>query len=213
MKHIALSAPLLVISLSACQQSSQAPLPDIPTSLGTSESSPSLTSQNIYSGTRLAGTTGARFAAWYDASVATYGYTGAFDNARASWNGISSKVAIDKSTTYVAANDSYFVSPDDRSPYVGITYYYTSEGNTTAADQNANWHHSAIVMYNGTLARYDAATRSNYIRRCTIHEIGHSLKQDHDTQPSGTSIMNPECALASGVMQYNKSELIRKWGQ
>lgn len=59
------------------------------------DSTPSLEAQNIYAGTRTGGVTGARFAAYYDPSVTNFGYAGSFDNGRASWNGISSKVAID----------------------------------------------------------------------------------------------------------------------
>lgn len=82
-------------------------------------------------------------------------------------------------------------------------------------DINQTYHHAQINMYNGsyeTMFKNNPSGKADAIRRGVIHEIGHSLKQDHDTQPSGTSIMRFD-ADASGVTTYNRSELIRKWGQ
>lgn len=175
-----------------------------------------LAAQNIYSGTRTGGITGARYTAYYDPSIANYGYTGAFDNGRASWNGISSKVAVDKSTSYNDANDFYLVSGADRRPIGGETLAVVRDanGNFVAGNIDQTWHHAQITMYHGSYVNLfsDTALRATRIRQGVTHEIGHSLKQDHDSQPVGTSIMRSD-GDASGVTTYNRNELIRKWGQ
>ena len=172
--------------------------------------------RDIYTGTRLAGITGARFATFYDISVSNAGYIGTYDTARASWNQISSKVAIDKSTTYAEANDQYFVSDSDRSPINGETIFLfrNPDGTYKTVTANNNFHHSQVVLYNGSfLHGYpDPNVRAYWIRSSAIHEVGHSLLQAHNSQAPGMSIMRPD-SDSSGVTTYDRGELIRKWGQ
>lgn len=215
MKQVLLCIPLTVL-LAACQQTPQASLPSVPDNL--IDAGEQLQALNIWTGTRTGGTTGARFGAYYDPSVANFAYTGAMDNARASWNNISTRVAISKVTTSTNA-DVYFVSASDQGTTVGQTFAYataTASPTTDSAGYNANWHHMAIVMYDGTVINQfpnDSTARLNTVRRCAIHEVGHTLKMAHDAQAAGQSIMDPICNQATGVMPYNRSELIRKWGQ
>ena len=81
------------------------------------------------------------------------------------------------------------------------------------------WHHTAVSIYDNQM---DAASCTNAERVNTItHEMGHTLKLAHvragtyrvQALPSGSrSIMEADTRQSFAPQQYDKNELIYKWG-
>ncbi len=205
---------VVTLGLVTCNQNPVIETTDIPTPIPTED--PGIQTRNTYTGTRIGGITGARYAAFYDTTAINAGYVGTFDMARASWNNISSKVVIDRSTTYVEANDIYSVSSLDRGAIAGETRFFirNTSGVFIQSDQNIDHHHCQVVVYNGSINSLwiDPTSRAVWTPIIATHEVGHSLKLDHNTQAPGYSVMRPD-GNANGVQTYDRNELIRKWGQ
>jgi hypothetical protein len=205
-------AAIVTSGLVACNQNPVIETNDTPTPVPSED--PAVQTRDIAPGTRLGGITGACFAAFYDASVTSAGFVGVFDTARASWNLISSKVAVDKSKLYVDANDIYSVSAANRRPIQAETTFFTRNSNgtfTAGYDASGNFHHCQIIIHNGTFIQTypDPNIRSAWIRSVAIHEVGHTLQLDHNTQAPSASTMRPD-SDASGVTTYDRSDLVRK---
>ncbi|KOY83310.1 hypothetical protein I6G82_06060 [Lysinibacillus macroides] len=158
--------------------------------------------------------------AYYDSSVATYGYTSAYDDARARWGGISSDVSISKTTSTNNNPDKYYIGTTASPTLIGrmIPYTKTSTGFITEASVDDDWLYATVRMYYNNMNSF--GMNYSQIVSNAVHEIGHSLKLAHPGQgtesstpvPSGQySVMN-QGIQSIGPQSYDKNELIKKWG-
>ncbi|CAM3309186.1 MULTISPECIES: matrixin family metalloprotease [Saccharibacillus] len=147
---------------------------------------------------KYARSTGAKFTAFYDSSVASYGYTDHLDFARNAWAGISPNVSIAKSTTYksptVASGymDKYYVGNSSTKGLYGMTLLYNDVFGVgiPAVPNAAPWKFSTISIYDNNL-KDDGLKNPTNIRHTTTHELGHSLGLAHteDEAKKSTSVM------------------------
>lgn len=217
MKNVRFVSILAISSLlSACGSNN---LIDEPIS-EVSQSSDKLHTLNYWQGVRTTAT-GSNIAAYYNSSVANYGYTGAFDAARTAWSGISSKVNIAKSTTFVNTNDTYIVDGAADPDAYGRVFPYKSNGSggfiTATVDES--WHHANLAIYNGSIAQ-DYPGLDSEKRQTVLHEVGHTIKMAHTTETTASnSVMYGGKADGNGtrssfsVTAYDRGEVIQKWGQ
>ncbi|MDT0124904.1 hypothetical protein Q9R46_19725 [Paenibacillus sp. RRE4] len=152
------------------------------------------------------GRSSAKFNAYYDSSVSSYGYTSAFDAGREGWNGISSNVAIGKTSSTSGLNDKYYVGTTTNSRLVGQASYYSPSG--TPVDREALRAYSTVALYHNTLD--DKFPGVEYRTSAATHEIGHTLSLG-ETTPNVNSVMQP-LLQKIGVQTYDKNELKAKWG-
>ncbi|MEK3760996.1 matrixin family metalloprotease [Paenibacillus sp. FSL P4-0338] len=134
---------------------------------------------------------GGNFSAWYDSSVASYGYTGAYDTARSNWGGITSKVSIGKTSSPDGySTDEFYVGTTSDPKLMGSNTSYTVAWpvNNPVNRYEKNWDYSVNSLYHNNVyvPSNDAATAFK-ARYTTTHEIGHSLGLDHTT---GTNAQN-----------------------
>lgn len=152
----------------------------------------------------------AKFNAFYDASVASYGYTGIYDTARASWGGISSKVAIGKTTSSSGLPDKYYVGTSTDPTLLGLASYY--DGNSQPVSYTSVRAYTTVASYDNNLQRYEAAGSNSVRVSNAIHELGHSLSLGHTTDPNVTNSVMFEGAQTIGPQQYDQNQLKAKWG-
>lgn len=162
------------------------------------------------------GKTDCKISAYYDSSVATFGYTGTYDSARAAWGGISSKVSIGKTTSKTGNPDIYYVANDPTGMNLGRTYPYVQGASGPVQEDNttADWVYCTVYSYDNVL-KASSATAADKTMNAT-HEIGHTLKQAHPST-SQTSVMNQglpslNANVAASPTTYDKGELKAKWG-
>lgn len=194
-----------------------------------------ITQQNTWCNGRYG--SGGRIAAYYEGSVSNYfpsgvNYTNVYDSARAQWSGISSNVAVNKTSSTLNTPDKYYVGTTATPFLFGriTTFYYDYYGNLvqsdpqniTSEDTNSNWVKTHVSLYDNQMNNYGLTTTQRvYV---ATHEIGHTLKLAHldDTLtctqtplPSGErSVMQSGDGnvLNWGVQPYDKRELKAKWG-
>ncbi|MFS0728393.1 matrixin family metalloprotease [Paenibacillus sp. 1P07SE] len=150
------------------------------------------------------GRSSAQFNAWYDSSVASYGYTGIYDSARASWGGISSRVAVGKTTSSAGTPDKYYVGTTTDPELMGLASYFNASGSPVCITCTRAY--TTVALYNNNLP-------NNYSYRLSaaIHEIGHSLSLAHTSNELTNSVMQPWLQNI-GVQQYDMNQLKAKWG-
>lgn len=171
---------------------------------------PSQANANIFiSGGRLNGYQDA----YFDWSVASYGYTSYLDDGIRAWNGITPKVLIGWTNTTTNYPDKYFVGDTDTANVCGMTIPFKKVANDIVrAEPYENWLYSNISIYDNTIKKKNLS--SNHIRYgVAAHEVGHSLALAHNTS-TNKSIMTEVITLNDfPPTQYDKSELISKWGK
>jgi hypothetical protein len=156
----------------------------------------------------------------YDASVASSGHTAIFDSARVNWSFISSKVTVAATSTLVSGYDRYFVGNTGTVGLLGRTTWYKKDatGAIVIAGVDDLWDHCTIAVYDNTMDANNM-TNAQRVSNCT-HEIGHSLKLAHPGQgtkrvaavPAGRGAVMNQGIQDFGPQQYDKDELIYKWG-
>lgn len=146
-----------------------------------------------------------KFNAYYDASVTTYGYTGIYDTARTSWNGISSTVSIGKTTSASGLPDKYYVGTSATVGLLGQAAYYDANNNPVCP--NCLRAYTLVSSYANNL---EGSSYSAKVSNAT-HEIGHSLALAHTTVTGINSVMY-QGLQEIGPQQYDKSQLKARWG-
>ena len=121
-------------------------------------------SADIFSGGRTNGI----FNAYYDASVSSHGYTTYYDQARQSWNGISSKVSIGKTTSTSDYPDKYYIGDTATEGLLGrhIPYKKNWLGSIVVASNSDTWLYSTVSIYDNTMDQYNM-TQSERISNAT----------------------------------------------
>lgn len=156
---------------------------------------------------------GGKFSAYYDSSIASYGYTSHFDFARNSWAGISPNVAISKSSSRGSGIDEYYVGTSGTPHNYGLSLPYRGVfgKGIRVSPTTSNWTYSVISVYDNNL-QADGLKNSTNIRHTTTHELGHSLGLAHtaDTSNQALSVMT-EGSLADRSINtpsaYDKNQL------
>jgi hypothetical protein len=161
---------------------------------------------NFYAG----GRSSAKFNAYYDSSVVTYGYEGIYDTARASWGGISSNVAIGKTTSLSGLPDKYYVGSSTDPKLLGLSSYYDANGNPV--NNNVPRAFTTFASYNNNLIAYESPGSSAVRISNAIHELGHTLSLAHTTQSGITDSVMFQGIQTIGPQQYDKNQLKAKWG-
>ncbi|WP_025706131.1 matrixin family metalloprotease [Paenibacillus graminis] len=146
---------------------------------------------------------GGIFSAWYDSSVASYGYIGTYDTARSNWGGISSNVSISKASSPNGNSiDEYYAGTTSDPLLLGLNVAYNVfwPGNIPVNKYEKNWDYSVNSLYhNNVTVPNDAAASALKARFTATHEIGHSLGLDHTT---GTNAQN---SVMKGGWQGNET--------
>lgn len=156
----------------------------------------------IFSG----GRTSANFNAYYDSSVASFGYTNAYDAARADWNAASNSVNVGKTTSTSGNPDKYYVGNTSVTGLLGVQAGYNSSGQILGT--NETWTYSTVSIYHNQMEDYRMSF-SEKISNAT-HEVGHTLSQAHPVT-SQNSVMK-QGIQSIGVQDWDKGSLIAKWG-
>ncbi|MFE0560676.1 hypothetical protein ABES58_23070 [Paenibacillus lautus] len=160
------------------------------------------------------------FNAYYDYSVAQYGYTSQFDWARSQWSGISSKVSIGKSSKQDKTTDMYFVDNISTSGVYGQVINYKNGGSNTVDPNVGNWDYSVVILYDNNLAS-DGLKNDTNIKNSALHEVGHSLALAHTNISNSTERASSVMTAGTDTFKnrnitspstYDKGELKYKWG-
>ncbi|WP_142296439.1 zinc metalloprotease [Lottiidibacillus patelloidae] len=156
--------------------------------------------------------------AWYDSSIAAYGYTYHFDAARTYWNYNSSKVHISKNTgSHKKYQDRYYVANSEVKDLIGLAAYYQYTWfSSENVGSNDYWDYCEIVIYENNM-RASSNYSSNAVKMNIAHEIGHTLKMGHAPMYYGAnyydSVMNKGFyPIYSSTTDYDRQELYFKWG-
>ncbi|MFM9282163.1 hypothetical protein [Paenibacillus jiagnxiensis] len=167
----------------------------------------SISYATIWAGGR---SSGANFSAYYDSSVASYGYTNHYDSARADWNSASSSVNITKTTSTSGNPDKYYVGVSSVAGLLGQISRYTSSGQVVTSLSD-DWAYATVSIYHNNMDAYgeDGMSQSERISNAT-HEVGHTLSMAHPVT-SRSSVMK-QGVQSIGVQSYDKESLIEKWG-
>ncbi|OME89932.1 hypothetical protein BK124_30005 [Paenibacillus amylolyticus] len=174
----------------------------------------SFVSADVFPKKRLEG----KYSAWYDSSVSSYGYTGSVDAGRQSWNGISSKVNIGKTTVKTGnSTDEVYVGTTTDAETLGqaMPYMISWPANIIAPPNLFNWDYSVISLYHNTISA--GKMNTNDLRKSIVsHEFGHALGLAHTTGSNASkSIMKPKSNSQETIFEpqtYDKAELKSKWG-
>jgi hypothetical protein len=147
-------------------------------------------------------------------SVASFGYTSIADDAASSWNNISSKVAISKSTT---ASNSNQITVDVLDSISGMDVY-------GVADYYINGYYgwepvTLPSIRDRTTLRFDHSNLDAWYRLLSdtdkkdafIHEFGHALSLSHNDDVS-PSVMKSSKPWVGGPQTTDKNHLKQKWG-
>lgn len=172
--------------------------------LAISVSLPVMASADYLSGGRTSPT----FTAYYDSSVASYGYTPHFDAGRNAW-AYSIYVRVNKSSSNSSSYDEYYVGNTTDTTLLGLTIPYKDGpwyGTHEPASATDTWKYCTVSLYDNTMKSgnfgyYDSIG-------VATHEIGHSLSLAHTTSPY-TSVMF--YATYAGNPTYSPTTY--DWGQ
>ncbi|WP_420594244.1 hypothetical protein [Deinococcus sp.] len=164
-------------------------------------------------------------ATYYDSSVSSsqwgFNYVTTFDQARAQWGGISSRVALNKTSSTANNPDKYYVGNTAVADRLGITTpYIYKNGVLVDGSQNLDdvWAKANVSIYDNTF-KQNSFTTTERLGTVT-HELGHSLKLAHPGQGScrvapisaGATAVMVQGRKAYGVQQYDKQEIKAFWG-
>lgn len=161
-------------------------------------------SADYFSGSR---TNNAKPYAWYDASVANYGYTSHYDAGRAYWNS-HSKVDIKRSLFYDLSYDKYYIGNTSTSGLLGRISPKTSSGAEAGVD--SFWSYVVVTMYDNQM-RAQSNYSSSYIRMNAAHEIGHSIKMAHAAKAYNSVMPQGWRPIPSSLTIYDSGEVGKKW--
>lgn len=145
--------------------------------------------------------------AWYDSSVANYGYTTNFDAGRNYWNS-HSKVDIKRAFSYSSSYDRYYIGNTSTSGLLGRIYPYNSSGVEVSAD--SNWSYVVVMMFDNQM-RAQSTYSSSYINMNAAHEIGHSIKMAHAASVYNSVMPQGWRAIPSSLTSYDSGEVSKKW--
>lgn len=162
----------------------------------------SISYATIFSG----GRSSANFNAYYDSSVASYGYTNAYDTARSDWSAASNSVNIGKTTSATSSPDKYYVGNTSVAGLLGVQTAYNSSGQNVGTSDK--WAYSTVAIYNNQMEAYNM-TSTQKISNAT-HEVGHTLSMAHPST-SQNAVMK-QGIQSIGVQAYDRESLIAKWG-
>lgn len=148
-------------------------------------------------------------------SLSSY-YTGIFDQARPYWNGKSSQVSVNKSSTVNSANDAYkvYVGSTSDPTVFGQTVCYTKDfaSNYSQTSLVNDWFKCQVTLFDTNMTTYKLTQTQRL--QTAIHEIGHTLKLDHSSAPAYTSVMIDSLIdQASTPQTIDYQDLKSKWGQ
>lgn len=154
----------------------------------------------------------------FDTGKITYGVIAGGDTAKEyaqtavkQWNGVSSKVKIQKYTgkdprdAKLRLNFNAVKAPTKGA--LGITYL---QKGYTVVSVDSTWTHATCVQYKDT----EAKKKSQRLKTC-VHEIGHSLSLAHPTggKAASPSIMEQGLRTRYKLYERDKNHLIYKWGK
>jgi len=116
--------------------------------------------------------------------------------------------------------DQYFVGTTASADLLGEQQKYKKDtsGAIVVAQNNDEWHHSTIIIYDNVMDNKSMSTQER-IGNAT-HEIGHSLKLAHPGEgtervrsvPSGKVAIMQQGIAGYGPQEYDEVELKEKWG-
>ncbi len=160
--------------------------------------------------------------AWYDPSVAQYGYTAHFNDGRTYWNQ-SPEIGIGKSDSYQKWNDKYVISTSSVPGLVGEVYnaVYVTDSSGTYAKYGSGewadlyWDFCNVVLYDNTM-KQQSPYNQTYVSRNAAHEIGHSIKMDHELASTDTVMSRGWKPIPGGsgnitITTYDKNNAYAKW--
>jgi hypothetical protein len=167
------------------------------------------------------GRSSATFSAYYDSSVASYGYTSHYDDGRNNWNALFVPgVAITKTVNNFSTADEYYVGTSSSVGQLGhAAYYKRILGVVVPASTSDTWEYSVLSLYHNNVSTATTGsggtskpglTRAEIVSSVTTHEIGHSLALAHS--PTGvSSVMTANDITNFPPTSYDKSEIEAKW--
>lgn len=169
---------------------------------------PSMLSAQSFSGGRKT----AVFEAYYDASVANYGYRQTYDQAIANWNATSSKVSITKTTSTASLPDKYYVGNTTVPLLWGQISPYKKNllGNIVVAKTTDTWLYSTVSIYHNNM--YDYSFTAAEIHSNATHEVGHTLSQAHPPLDAKSSVMF-QGRQSIKPTSYDIASIQAKWGK
>ncbi|MFB7157312.1 hypothetical protein [Lysinibacillus sp. NPDC056232] len=152
--------------------------------------------------------------AYYTDSVYSLGYQTIFDEGKANWNALSSKVQINWVSSSSGLPDKYYVGTTSTAGLLGYAppYKYAADGvNFILADTSDKWAYSTVSAYDNQIKAL-RLTRTEIVSSVTTHEIGHTLSLAHS--PSGVSSVMTKSAITNfAPTTYDKNDLVSKWGK
>lgn len=150
--------------------------------------------------------------------MSTYGYTSSIDAGRQSWNGISSKVNIGKTTDKTAnSTDEVYVGTSKTADLLGQAMPYTVSWpkNFLTPPDLYDWDYSVVSFYHNNISTRNMNT-PNLRKHIAAHEFGHALGLAHTTGSNASKSIMKDYSNESETMfepqTYDKSELKRKYG-
>jgi hypothetical protein len=174
---------------------------------------------NYWNGSRSAG---GNINAYYDSSVASYGYGPHYDQARANWNAVgNSKVSFAKASSTSGYNnlDKYYVGTTSSTTTTGETIHYTNHWYGTSAETNwnNNYDFTTVVIYDNNLKAFNYTY--TMIVATASHELGHSVGLAHTGTSEGnvTALPSGQYSIMTqgnkdyGIQTYDVGELKKKF--
>jgi hypothetical protein len=156
--------------------------------------------------------------AWYDSSIASYGYTSHFDAARSYWNYSSSNVYISKNSgTHKKYQDRYYVGNTEVKNLIGLAAFYQYTWySSKSVEADEYWDYCEIIIYENNM-RSSSNYSDSSVKMNIAHEIGHTLKLAHAPTYYGVpyyeSVMNTGFfPIYSPTTDYDIQSLTNKWG-
>ncbi|QJD84978.1 hypothetical protein [Cohnella herbarum] len=160
------------------------------------------------------------YSAYYDSSIASYGYTSKFDWARSKWTAVSPNLYIGSTTTNDSTTDEYYVGTTAEEGLFGRTsfYYRSIFGNFPRNPDSDNWDYSVVSLYDNTFIARNLKT-DTAIKNTATHEVGHSVGLEHTTSATNkaSSVMTAgndslKDRTITTPSSYDLNNITTKWG-